>query len=82
MVSTTAASDMTVGAISRFTNRPKHRIEYVIKSRNIAPCRTAGQYRIFSETGVANIIAELDAIDKARAASVLRRMGAVKGVTL
>ena len=82
MVSAAVTADMTVGEISRLAKRPKHRIEYVIKSRGIAPCRIAGAYRIFSEADVAKIIAELREIEKTREAAALRRMDAEKGVAL
>jgi hypothetical protein len=40
-----------------------HRIEYVIRSRNIQPTSRAGQVRIFAEADVAHIANELRLID-------------------
>lgn len=54
----------TVGEIARRLNRPIHRVEYVIKSRDIKPAATAGNARVFSEADVAHIESELARIDR------------------
>jgi hypothetical protein len=65
-MSHTLTPEPTVGEIARRTNRPIHKIEYVIRSRGIKPARIAGNCRIFAEEDVQRIAKELDAIDAAR----------------
>jgi len=53
----------TVGEIARRLGESLHRIEYVIRSRNIQPAGRAGHVRIFDELDVAQIADELRLID-------------------
>ena len=53
----------TVGEIARRLGESLHRIEYVIRSRNIQPAGRAGHARIFAEADVAYIADELRHID-------------------
>ncbi len=53
----------TVGEIARRLGESLHRIEYVIRSRNIRPAGRAGHVRIFGEADVAHIADELRQID-------------------
>lgn len=56
----------TVGEISRRTGAPVHRIEYVIRSRDIQPAGRAGNLRVFTEADVQHIASELQRIDADR----------------
>jgi hypothetical protein len=49
----------TVGEIARRLGQPVHRIEYVLRSRQIRPTGRAGNSRVYSEEQVAQIEAEL-----------------------
>lgn len=53
----------TVGEIARRLGESLHRVEYVIRSRNIQPASRAGHVRIFAEADVAHIADELRQID-------------------
>lgn len=53
----------TVGEIARRLGESLHRIEYVIRSRNIQPASRAGHVRIFAEADVSQIADELRQID-------------------
>jgi hypothetical protein len=57
----------TVGEIARRLCEPVHRIEYVLRTRNICPCGVAGNARVYAEEDVERI------------AAVLRRIDAEKG---
>lgn len=57
------AQALTVGAISARLKKPLHKINYVIKTRNIEPYLRAGNLRIFSEADVQHIESELRRID-------------------
>jgi hypothetical protein len=61
-----APAALTVGEIGRRLNKPVHRIEYVLRSRNIRPASIAGNARVFSETDVQYIRSELRRIDEER----------------
>jgi len=63
MSPTTTTPVPTVGEIARRLGESLHRIEYVIRSRNIRPAGRAGHVRIFDETDVAHIADELRQID-------------------
>jgi hypothetical protein len=54
----------TVGEIASRLGQPLHRIEYVIRSRHVRPTGRAGNSRVFTEEDVAQIAAELSAIDR------------------
>lgn len=56
----------TIGEISRRLAKPVHRIEYVLRSRNIAATSIAGNARVFSEADVQYIASELRRIDEER----------------
>jgi hypothetical protein len=61
--STSTTTLPTVGEIARRLGESLHRIEYVIRSRNIQPASRAGHVRIFTESDVAHIADELRVID-------------------
>jgi len=56
----------TVGEIARRLDEPLHRVEYVIRTRNIHPVGRAGNLRVFSDADVDYIRAELRRIDEER----------------
>ena len=56
----------TVGEIARRLEQPLHRIEYVIRSREIQPAGLAGNARVFSDADVERIAHELRRIDALR----------------
>ena len=53
----------TVGEIARRLGEPIHRIEYVIRSRDIQPSCRAGNVRVFSDADVELIASVLSRID-------------------
>ena len=53
----------TIGEIARRLGEPIHRIQYVIRARNIRPCGWAGNARVFPEDAVQAIAAKLHRID-------------------
>lgn len=59
----TAPSMPTIGEIARRLNVPTHRVEYIIRARDIKPCGWAGNARVFDEGGVETIATELDRIE-------------------
>ncbi len=63
---TSAPAVPTVGEIVRRLSEPLHRIEYVIRARDIRPVGWAGNARIFSEADVDYIRSELRRIDEER----------------
>jgi hypothetical protein len=65
-VTTIAPAMPTVGEIARRLCQPVHRIEYVIRSRNIKAAGIAGNSRVFAESDVAYISGELRRIDEER----------------
>lgn len=56
----------TVGEIARRIGYPLHRVEYVIRSREIHPTGRAGNARVFTDMDVARIASELRRIDDER----------------
>ena len=56
----------TVGEIARQLGQPIHRVEYVIRARDIHPESRAGNCRVFSPASVARIASELRRIDAER----------------
>src|ERR1700730_4638958 len=66
MSDTTLSREPTVGEIARRLNEPLHRVEYVIRSRNIKPSAFAGNCRVFGEEAVQLIGQELQCIADAR----------------
>ena len=65
-MTTSAPSMPTVGEIARRLNKPVHRIEYVIRSRDVKPASVAGNARVFSEADVEYIASELRRMDEER----------------
>jgi hypothetical protein len=63
---TEPATLLTVGEIARRLDQPIHRVEYVLRSRNVAPAGWAGNSRVFVESDVAFVAAELRRIDDER----------------
>ncbi|UCC31271.1 MAG: hypothetical protein JSU86_03145 [Phycisphaerales bacterium] len=57
----------TVGEIARRTGYAVHRVEYVIRSRNIRASSRAGNARVFTEADVEQIASELRRIDAEKA---------------
>jgi hypothetical protein len=53
----------TVGEIARRLGQPVHRVEYVLRSRQIRPAGRPGNCRVFAEEDVARIAAELRRIE-------------------
>ncbi len=45
----------TIGVIAARLGVPKHRVEYVVKSRGIAPVARAGNARVFSDADATRI---------------------------
>ncbi len=68
-MSTCPALLPTVGTIAQETGKSIHRVEYVIRSRNIKPIGRAGIARVFSEAAVRRIKSELVRIDEEREAT-------------
>ncbi|MSO37798.1 MAG: MerR family transcriptional regulator [Acidimicrobiia bacterium] len=58
----------TIGEIARRIGVPQHRVEYVIRARNITPCGWAGNARVFSDADVERIADELRDIENTRSA--------------
>ena len=56
----------TVGEIARRIGVPVHRVEYVIRSRDLHPCGLAGHARVFTEADVAHIASEMRRIERDR----------------
>lgn len=63
MPQSTPSSVPTVGEIGRRLGVPVHKVEYVIRARGIVPVAWAGNARVFSETDVHRIAAELRRIE-------------------
>ncbi len=57
---------LTVGEIARRLDTKVHRIEYVIRSRNIEATGWAGHARVFSESSLQRIAGELNRMDADR----------------
>ncbi|NND98815.1 MAG: hypothetical protein HKN47_15960 [Pirellulaceae bacterium] len=57
---------LTVGEIARRTDTKIHRIEYIIRSRNIQPIGWAGHARVFAEASLDHIASELRRMDADR----------------
>jgi hypothetical protein len=53
----------TVGEIARRLGEPIHRIEYVLRTRNISPSGLAGNCRVYADEDVERIVTELQRID-------------------
>lgn len=46
----------TIGQIAREAGQPLHRVEYLVRARNIAPTGRAGRLRVFDEPTVRRIV--------------------------
>lgn len=57
---------LTIGEMERRLNERRHRIEHVIRSRNIREAGRAGAYRVFTEADCEYIRHELARIDRER----------------
>ena len=62
------ARRFTLGSLARELGEPEHRVDHVIRSRNIEPVERAGILRIFNVDALNRVRAELDAINRAHAA--------------
>jgi hypothetical protein len=60
---TTSQVMLTVGEIARRLGEPVHRIEYILRTRDIRPSGIAGICRVYAEDDVERIAAELRRID-------------------
>ena len=56
----------TVGEIARRLGRPTHRIEYLIRTRRIAPRARVANLRVFGPAEVAYLASELRRIEADR----------------
>ena len=65
-MSVSAPSLPTVGEIARRLSQPLHRVEYIIRARDLRPVGRAGNARVFSEADVDFIRSELRRIDEDR----------------
>jgi hypothetical protein len=63
VVSSTAVHLLTVGVIADRLSEPIHRIEYILRSRNVRPAGIAGTARVYDEEAIARIAEELRRID-------------------
>jgi hypothetical protein len=45
----------TIGEVANAVNKPRHIVEYVVKSRGVAPAQRAGILRLFDSAGVEQI---------------------------
>ncbi len=61
-----APSSLTVGELARRLGQPVHRIAYLIQSRHIRPVARAGIARVFTETDLNYLAAEIQRIDAER----------------
>jgi hypothetical protein len=53
----------TTGEIARRLGEPVHRIEYILRTRNIRPSGMAGNSRVYTDADVERIATELRRID-------------------
>ncbi|MDZ4687104.1 MAG: hypothetical protein SH850_18665 [Planctomycetaceae bacterium] len=60
---------LTVGEIARRLGQPLHRVEYVIRTRNIPPTGWAGHARVFHDADLMWIASELARIAQERGES-------------
>jgi hypothetical protein len=57
---------LTVGEIARRLDTKVHRVEYIIRSRNIEATGWAGHARVFSQANLTHIASELRRMDADR----------------
>lgn len=60
---------LTVEEIARRLGKPLHRVEYVIRTRNLRPTGWAGHARVFHDADLTWVAAELARIDQERGES-------------
>ncbi len=65
-MSSSAPCLATIGEIARRLSVPPHRVEYLIRARNIPPCGWAGNARVFRDADVDHIRDELRRIDEGK----------------
>ena len=58
---------LTAGEIADRLHRPIHQVTYLIRSRNIKPAARAGHLRVFGESDLTFIAAELRRIEAEKA---------------
>lgn len=63
MASNCSSTLLTIGEIARQLSQPIHRIEYILRARDIEPTSRAGNIRVFTEADVSYIAGELRHID-------------------
>jgi DNA-binding transcriptional MerR regulator len=51
---------LTVGELARRIGCPVHKVEYLLRSRNIKPAFRAGNARVFSETTLEFLRSEIE----------------------
>jgi hypothetical protein len=61
----------TIGEIARRLAVPIHRVEYIVRSRDLAPASWAGNCRVFSEADVTFIGAQIRRTDAERERTAL-----------
>ena len=61
---------LTIGEIARRLQIKVHRVEYVIRSRNIQPIGWAGHARVFSDASLDHITSALRRMDAERRCKV------------
>ena len=61
----------TIGEIARRLGVAIHRVEYVIRTRNLKPAVRAGNLRVFLESDIDFIASELRRMDADRSGSLL-----------
>ena len=61
---------LTVGEIARRSQTKVHRVEYIIRSRNIQPLGWAGHARVFSDASYTHIENEIRRMDAERRCQV------------
>ena len=66
---------LTVGGIARRLGQEVHRIEYVIRSRNIRPVGWAGHARVFRDADLDRIASEIRRIAEDRGEIVATTVG-------
>ena len=74
MTNTIVPALLTTGAIADLVGEPIHRVEYVLRTRNIRPVGIAGRLRVYDTDAVDQIEDALRDIDEARDQREARRV--------
>jgi DNA-binding transcriptional MerR regulator len=61
---------LTVGEIARQLGEPIHRVEYLVRARNLQPVSRAGIARVFTQADVQLIASEIRRIGAGRRAAI------------